>query len=229
MYLGFHNPEKSRAKLGPSSSLESKHPEGKGSLIYILVAELVSKLGWKGMGLNTDDSPPTLVTSLQGATDSSRPTGGRTGAAGTTRSTAWGTGVSHTEGGGARKVGASVTGGALGAMLVLARSLERESSSARTRSSMSGMITVAPSLPPMTRMAATGARALEKDRRGDYHVVLNVEWQELQAPEPDHRPKPEWMMKDCHLESWRELEVFHVTSLYLARQLSVFGLRVLTN
>jgi hypothetical protein len=39
------SPEKSRAKLGPYSSLESKDPEGKGSPTYILVTELVSKLG----------------------------------------------------------------------------------------------------------------------------------------------------------------------------------------
>jgi hypothetical protein len=99
----------------------------KGSPTYILVMELVSKLGWKGMGLNMDGFPPTLATSLQGATGSSRPTGGRTGVAGTARSTAWETGVSHTGGGGARKVGASVTGGAPSAMLALARSLEKES------------------------------------------------------------------------------------------------------
>jgi hypothetical protein len=49
----------------------------------------------------------------------------------------------------------------------------------RARGAMSGMITVAPSLPPTTRRAATGARALERDRREEYHVVLNVEWHEL--------------------------------------------------
>jgi hypothetical protein len=47
--------------------------------------------------------------------------------AGTTRSTAWGTGTSHTRVGGSRKVGAGVAGSAPGAMLVLARSLERDS------------------------------------------------------------------------------------------------------
>lgn len=40
----------SRAKLGPSSSSESRYPEGKGNPAYILVTELVSKLGSKGMG-----------------------------------------------------------------------------------------------------------------------------------------------------------------------------------
>jgi hypothetical protein len=34
-------------------------------------------------------------------------------------------------------------------------------------------------------------------------------------------------METCHLEFWWELEVFHTTSPYLARQLSVFGLGVL--
>jgi hypothetical protein len=46
---------------------------------------------------------------------------------GSTRSTAWGTGASHTGGGGPKKVDAGATGGATGAMLVLARSLERDS------------------------------------------------------------------------------------------------------
>jgi hypothetical protein len=59
MDLGSLSPEKSRAKLGPSSSLESRHPEGKGSPTYIRVIELVSKLGWKAMGLHTDNSPLT--------------------------------------------------------------------------------------------------------------------------------------------------------------------------
>jgi hypothetical protein len=36
-------------------------------------------------------------------------------------------------------------------------------------------------------------------------------------------------MKSCHLESSMELEVFHATIPYLAHQLSVFKLRVLTN
>jgi hypothetical protein len=40
---------------------------------------------------------------------------------------------------------------------------------------MSGMITVAPSLPPATRRAAAGAGVLERDRREEYHVVLNAE------------------------------------------------------
>ena len=40
---------------------------------------------------------------------------------------------------------------------------------------MGGTVTVAPSLPPATRRAATGAMALERDRREEYHVVLNVE------------------------------------------------------
>jgi hypothetical protein len=30
-------------------------------------------------------------------------------------------------------------------------------------------------------------------------------------------------VETCHLEFWRELEVFHLTSPYLAHQLSVFG------
>jgi hypothetical protein len=36
-------------------------------------------------------------------------------------------------------------------------------------------------------------------------------------------------MKACHLESSQELKVFHVTDPYLFHQLSLFGLRVLTN
>ena len=115
------------SQSGLSSSSESKHPKGKGSPTYILVMELVSKLGSKGMGLNTDGSPPAPVMSLQGATGSSRPMGGRTGAARTARSMTWGTGVSHIGGTSARRVGVGATGGAPGAMLVLARSLERGS------------------------------------------------------------------------------------------------------
>jgi hypothetical protein len=45
MDSGSHNPEKSKLKLKPSSSSESKYPEGKGSPTYSLVMELVSKLG----------------------------------------------------------------------------------------------------------------------------------------------------------------------------------------
>jgi hypothetical protein len=40
-----HSPEMSKLKLGLSYSLESKHPEGKGSLTYTLVIELLLKLG----------------------------------------------------------------------------------------------------------------------------------------------------------------------------------------
>jgi hypothetical protein len=64
----------------------------------ILVMELVSKLGWKVMGLNMDDSPPTLAMSLQGTTGSSRPVGGRSGVAGIAHPITWGTGASHTGG-----------------------------------------------------------------------------------------------------------------------------------
>jgi hypothetical protein len=39
----------------------------------------------------------------------------------------WATDVSHIEGGSARNVGAGVAGGALGEMLTLAKSLERDS------------------------------------------------------------------------------------------------------
>jgi hypothetical protein len=73
---------------------------------------------------------------------------------------------------------------------------------------MSGTIMVAPSLPPAMRRATTGAWALERDRRKEYHVILDAERHELEAPEPDHRPKPEWMVETYHLEFWRELEVF---------------------
>jgi hypothetical protein len=40
---------------------------------------------------------------------------------------------------------------------------------------MSGTITVAPSLPPAMRRAKTGAGAFERDRRPEYHVILNAE------------------------------------------------------
>ena len=89
--------------------------------------ELVLKLNWKGMGLNTNGSPPTPAMSLQGASDSSQPEGGRAGVANTACSTTWGTGVSHIRGGGARDVGAGAAGGAPGEMLMLAKSLERYS------------------------------------------------------------------------------------------------------
>jgi hypothetical protein len=39
----------------------------------------------------------------------------------------------------------------------------------------SGMVTVAPSLPPVMRRAAMGARALKGNRREEYHVILNAE------------------------------------------------------
>jgi hypothetical protein len=81
------------------------------------------------MGLNTDGSPLTLVMSSQGTTGPSRPVGERSGVIGTTRSTARGTVASHTEGGGTRKVDAGGAGSAPSVMLVLARSLERESMS----------------------------------------------------------------------------------------------------
>jgi hypothetical protein len=68
-----------------------------------------------------------------------------------------------------------------------------------------------------------GAWTLEGDRREENHVILDVERHELETPEPDHRPKPEWMVETYHLESWREQNVFHATSPYLARQLSVLG------
>ena len=49
--------EKSKPRLGPSSSSESRHPEGKGRSAYMLVKALVSKLARKRIGLNTDGSP----------------------------------------------------------------------------------------------------------------------------------------------------------------------------
>jgi hypothetical protein len=127
MDSGSRSPEKSRAKLGLSFPQSPNTLREKGSPTYILVTELVSKLGSKGMGLNTDGSPPAPVMSLQGATGSSRPVGGRTDAARIARSMIWGTGVSHIGGTGARRVGVGATGGAPGAMLVLARSLKRGS------------------------------------------------------------------------------------------------------
>jgi hypothetical protein len=83
MDLGSHSLEKSRPTFRPPSSSESRHLKGKGRPVYKLVMELVSKLGWKGMGLNTDGSPPALNMSCQGVTGSSQPTGGRAGVVGT--------------------------------------------------------------------------------------------------------------------------------------------------
>jgi hypothetical protein len=127
MDSGSLSPEKSRAKLGPSSYSKSSHPEGKGSPTYIRVMELVSKLSWKRMGLNTDGSPSIPAMSLQGASGSSRPAGGKAGVADTTRSTMWGTGVSHIRGGGARDVDVGAANDAPSEMLTLAKSLERDS------------------------------------------------------------------------------------------------------
>jgi hypothetical protein len=46
---------------------------------------------------------------------------------GIAHSTAWGAGTSHAGGGGTKRVIVGAVGGALGVMLMLARSLERES------------------------------------------------------------------------------------------------------
>jgi hypothetical protein len=56
---------------------------------------------------------------------------------------------------------------------------------------------------------------LKRDRWEEYHVILYVERHELETPEPDHRPKPKWVVETYHLEFWRELEVFHATIPYL--------------
>jgi hypothetical protein len=40
---------------------------------------------------------------------------------------------------------------------------------------VSGTVTVVPSLPPATRRASTGVRALERDRREEPHVILDAE------------------------------------------------------
>jgi hypothetical protein len=70
MDLGSLSLETSRAKLGPSYSSESRHPKANNIPTYIWVTKLVSKLGWKGMGLNTDDCPPSPAMSVQGASGS---------------------------------------------------------------------------------------------------------------------------------------------------------------
>jgi hypothetical protein len=64
---------------------------------------------------------------------------------------------------------------------------------------------------------------LKKDMWEEYHIILGAERHELETPEPDRRPKPEWVVETWHLECWREVGVFHATRPYLARQLSVFG------
>jgi hypothetical protein len=127
-----HSPEKSRPKLGPSSSLESRHPEGKGRLAYSLVTEVVSKLGRKGMRLNMNGSLPALDTSYQGVNGSSQPASRRSGVAGTSCLMACGVGTSHARGGGTRGVnvgGVCAIGGTPGVTLMPARSLARESMS----------------------------------------------------------------------------------------------------
>jgi hypothetical protein len=83
----------------------------------------VSKLGQKGIGLNTTGSPPAPVMSCQGTIGSSRPASGRYGVVGIAHSTAWVAGTSHARGGGTKRVIVGAVGGALGVMLMLARSL----------------------------------------------------------------------------------------------------------
>jgi hypothetical protein len=127
MDLGSLSPEKSRPKLGPSSSSESRHLDGKGRPTYNPVTVLVSKLGRKGMELNTEGSPPALEMSCQGVTSSSRPASGRPSVAGTSCLTVWGVGTSHPGGGGTKRVDVESVGP--GVILTLARPLERESAS----------------------------------------------------------------------------------------------------
>jgi hypothetical protein len=91
------------------------------------------------------------------------------------------------------------------------------------------MITIAPSLPPAMRRAVMGAWTLKRDWWVEYHVILVAERHELKTLEPDHRPKPEWVVETCHLEFWRELDVFHMTIPYLARQLLCLDKGSLTN
>jgi hypothetical protein len=54
-------------------------------------------------------------------------------------STAWGTGASHAEGGGTRKVDTGAVAGAPGEMMVLARSLKRESTPFSSKELLRGM------------------------------------------------------------------------------------------
>jgi hypothetical protein len=63
-----------------------------------------------------------------------------------------------------------------------------------------GTIVAAPSLPPATRRAVTGASILRRGRREEYHVILDAEKHELKTPEHDHRPEPERAVRTCHLE-----------------------------
>jgi hypothetical protein len=86
---GSRSLEKSRPMPRPSSSSESRHPKGKGRSAYKLVRELVSKLGWKGMGLNTDGSPLAVDMSCQGVIGSSNPTRVRSGVAGSSCPMVW--------------------------------------------------------------------------------------------------------------------------------------------
>jgi hypothetical protein len=51
-----------------------------------------------------------------------------------------------------------------------------------------------------------------RGRREEHHVVLDAERHKLKTPKSDHRPQPKRAVRTCHLERWRELEVFHATT-----------------
>jgi hypothetical protein len=44
---------------------------------------------------------------------------------------------------------------------------------------MGGTVAIVPSLPPVMRRTTMGARALERDRQEEYHVILDTKSHEL--------------------------------------------------
>jgi hypothetical protein len=59
--------------------------------------------------------------------------------------------------------------------------------------------------------------------REEDHVIAIAKRHELQASKPDHRGQRKWTFGVSHPEKWWENDVWHATSPYLARQLSMFG------
>ncbi len=55
------------------------------------------------------------------------------------------------------------------------------------------------SIPPLTGGLSVAIVAVAR-RRKEYHVVAAVEGHELKAPETEHRPGPERLLKTAHLE-----------------------------
>jgi hypothetical protein len=54
---------------------------------------------------------------------------------------------------------------------------------------------VAPPLPPAVRREAIGAWTFKRDMWEEHLVILDAQRHELEIPEPNHRPKPEWVVE----------------------------------